>query len=116
MSGDMAADPPEAVELQRVADWRIRKTGENPADRQSATAATLLQNLADDLRRLRGGPVYMEYTALLNWLGEFDVMDDFAERANHYRAAIGVEHFPETGEAYLNALITLARDAAGIAL
>jgi hypothetical protein len=79
MNGD---DLAEAVDLERVADWRIRKVGEDPADRQSADAAKLLSKLANDLRRLRGAPAYIEYLAILNWLGEFDVMEDFAERAN----------------------------------
>jgi hypothetical protein len=107
-------DPIEAVELERAADWRIRKLGEDPSDRQSAVAAKLLQNLADDVRRLTGAPAYVEYLAILNWLGEFDVMDDFAERANDYRARIGVDHFPQNGEAYLRALIALAKDTAGL--
>jgi hypothetical protein len=37
------ADPLEAIELERVADWRIKKLGENPDDRQSKEAAKLLQ-------------------------------------------------------------------------
>jgi len=106
-------DPIEAVELDRAADWRIRKVGEDPSDRQSAAAAKLLSRLADDVRRLRGSPAYTEYLAILNWLGEFDVIEDFAERANEYRARIGVAHFPENGEAYLRALTALAKDAAG---
>lgn len=106
-------DPIEAAELERAADWRVRKVGEDPSDAQSATAAQLLSRLAEDVRRLRGSPIYTEYLAILNWLGEFDVMEDFAERANEYRARIGVEHFPENGDAYLSALIGLARDTAG---
>jgi len=103
----------EAAELERAADWRIKKIGENPSDAQSAAAARLLSKLADDLRRLRGSPAYTEYLAILNWLGEFDVMEDFAERANDYRARIGIDHFPEDGEAYLRALTALAKDTAG---
>ena len=106
-------DPIEAAELERFADWRIRKLGENPADEISAAAAKLLSKLADEVRRLVGSPAYTEYLAILNWLGEFDVMEDFAERANNYRAAIGVDHFPQDGAAYLNALIALAKDTAG---
>ena len=107
-------DPIEAVDLERVADWRIRKLGEDPSDRQSASAAKLLQSLANDVRRLPGSPTYIEYLAILNWLGEFEVMDDFAERANEYRARIGVDRFPQNGDAYLRALIELAKDTAGI--
>lgn len=106
-------DPIEAAELERAADWRITKLGEDPSDRQSAAAARLLSKLAEDMRRLSGSPAYTEYLAILNWLGEFDVMQDFAERANEYRARIGVDHFPENGEAYLHALIALAKDTAG---
>jgi hypothetical protein len=106
-------NPIEAVELERAADWRIKKLGENPADADSAAAAELLQKLAEDVRRLRGAPAYMEYLAILNWLGEFDVMEDFAERAFAYRLRIGADHFPENGEQYLRALIELAKETAG---
>jgi len=78
----MADGPVEAEELERAADWRIRKLGENPADTQSAAAARLLQKLAEELRGLRGSPAYVEYLAILNWLGEFDVMEEFAKRAH----------------------------------
>ena len=108
-----ADDPIEAVELERTADWRIRKLGADPANQESATAATLLQKLAEDVRRLRGARAYVEYLAILNWLGEFDVMEDFAERAHAYRLRIGVDCFPENGEAYLCALTALAKDTAG---
>lgn len=103
----------EAEELERTADWRLRKVGEDPNDEQSAAAARLLQRLADDIRSLRGSPAYTEYLAILNWLGEFDVMEEFAECVHTYRSRIGVEHFPETGEAYLQALTALARETAG---
>jgi hypothetical protein len=109
----MADDPIEAQELERAADWRIGKLGADPADRKSAAATKLLQKLADDLRRMREAPAYIEYLAILNWLGEFDVLEEFAERANAYRSRIGVEEFPESGEAYLRALIALAKDVAG---
>jgi hypothetical protein len=106
-------DPQEATDLDRAADWRIKKLGENPADQQSATAARLLQKLAADVRRRRGSPAYTDYLAILNWLGEFDVIDDFAERAHEYRTRIAIDHWPEDGEAYLRALIALAKDVAG---
>ena len=106
-------EPIEASDLERAADWRIKKVGENPADRQSAEAAKLLQKLAGDVRQLRGSPAHIEYLAILNWLGEFDVSDDFAAQLHDYRSRIGVDHFPENGEAYLRALIELAKDAAG---
>jgi len=71
-----------------------------------------LQKLAEEVRGLRGSPAYTEYLAILNWLGEFDVMEEFAERAHAYRSHIGVEHFPEDAEAYLRALIALAKETA----
>jgi hypothetical protein len=106
-------DTIETAELERAADWRIKKFGEDPSDRQSAAAATLLSRLASELRGLRGSPAYAEYLAILNWLGEFDVMEDFAERAHDYRMHIGIDQFPENGEAYLRALTDIARDTAG---
>ncbi len=109
-----ANDPAEAVELERTADWRIRKLGENPDDAESAAAARLLQKLADDVRRLTGSPADTEYQAMLNWLGEFDVMEDFVECAFDYRLGIGVAHFPPDGEAYLRALVALAKQTAGL--
>ena len=109
----MADGPIEAEELERAADWRIRKLGEYPADAQSAAAAKLLQKLAEEVRGLRGSPAYTEYLAILNWLGEFDVMEEFAERAHAYRSRIGIEYFPENAEAYLRALIALAKETAG---
>ena len=109
----MPDDPIEAEELERAASWRIRKVGNDPGDIRSAAAAQLLSRLAEEVRRLRGSAAYTEYLAILNWLGEFDVMEDFAERANAYRMRIGIEDFPEDGEAYLRALTALAKETAG---
>jgi hypothetical protein len=103
----------EVVELERAADWRIRKLGENPGDRESSIAAKLLQNLADELRRMPQSPAHTEYQAILNWLGEFDVMEEFAECAREYRMRIGTTEFPANGESYLRALIAIAKSAAG---
>jgi hypothetical protein len=108
------ADLPEAVELERMADWRIKKLGENPADRDSAAAAELLQKLADDLRARRGSPVYREYQAICGWLDEFDGMAELSEYAHDYRLRIGVDHFPAHGEAYLRVLIGFAKDTFGV--
>jgi hypothetical protein len=104
---------PEAVELERAADWRIRKLGENPADAESAAAARLLQKLADDLRALAGSPAYREYQAICGWLDEFDGMAELAEYAHDYRARIGVDKFPADGTEYLRVLIGFARDTFG---
>ena len=107
------ADLPEAAELERAADWRIRKLGENPADMKSAAAAKLLQKLADDLRGLVESPIYREYQAICGWLDEFDGMAELAEYAHQYRARIGVDRFPADGEEYLRVLIGFAKDAFG---
>jgi len=106
-------DPMEAVELERTADWRIKKLGENPSDRESAEAAKLLQKLADDLRRLCGSPTYKEYQAICGWLDEFDGMAELAEYAHDYRVRIGVDKFPANGEEYLRVLIGFAKDTFG---
>jgi hypothetical protein len=108
-----ATDLPEAIELERTADWRIKKLGEDPADEVSAGAARLLQKLADDLRALAGSPAFREYQAICGWLDEFDGMAELSEYAHDYRLRIGVDHFPADGEAYLRVLIGFARDTFG---
>lgn len=102
-------DPPEAVELERAADWRIKKLGENPADGASAVAAKLLQKLADDLRARAGSPADREYQAICGWLDEFDGMAELSEYAHAYRMRIGIDRFPADGEEYLRALIGFAK-------
>ncbi len=99
----------EAEELERVAEWRMRKVDADPSDAVSRDAAALLERLAEEVRRLPGTPVSREYTAIRNWLSESDDIIDFADMADAYRAQIGVEHAPADGEAYLRALIELAR-------
>jgi hypothetical protein len=108
------SDLPEAVELERTADWRIRKLGENPDDAESAGAAKLLQQLADDLRALAGSPAYREYQAICGWLDEFDGMAELSEYAQDYRARIGVDKFPANGEEYLHVLIGFAKSTFGV--
>ena len=46
-------------------------------------------------------------------LRDLGFSEDFAERALEYRMRIGVDQFPDSGEAYLRALIQLAKDTAG---
>jgi hypothetical protein len=106
-------DLPEALELERTADWRIKKLGENPDDAESARAAELLQQLADDLRALAGSPAYREYQAICGWLDEFDGMAELAEYARDYRARIGIDKFPQGGQEYLRVLIGFAKDTFG---
>ncbi len=106
-------DPWEAIELERAADWRIKRLGENPSDRQSENAAKLLQKLADDLRKLASSPAYNEYRAICGWLDEFDGMAELQEYAQDYRARIGIDKFPADGEEYLRVLIGFAKDTFG---
>jgi hypothetical protein len=113
MGAPSAPDLLEAVELERAADWRIKKLGENPADSESAGAAKLLQKLADDLRTLAGSGPYKEYQAICGWLDEFDGMAELSEYAHAYRMRIGVDQFPADGEAYLRVLIGFAKETFG---
>jgi hypothetical protein len=108
-----ASDLPEAVELERTVDWRIKKLGENPDDADSARAAELLQKLADDLRALTRSPAYREYQAICGWLDEFDGMAELNEYAQDYRTRIGIDKFPADGEEYLRVLIGFAKDTFG---
>ncbi len=74
-----------------------------------------LEKLAREVRGLRGTPLFLEYLAICNWLGELDGISDFMELANDYRARIGVDRSPADGEAYLRALIELAKQTFGTA-
>jgi hypothetical protein len=103
----------EAEELERTAEWRLRKVDADPTDEQSRTAAALLDRLANDLRGRADSPLFREYTAICNWLGESDGIADFMDMANDYRARIGVDHSPPDGESYLQALIDLAKRTFG---
>jgi hypothetical protein len=103
----------EAEELERAAEWRMRKADADASDTVSREAAALLEKLAEDVRGLSGSAVFREYAMICNWLGESDGIADFMDTANDYRARIGVEHFPANGEAYLRALIDLAKQTFG---
>ena len=108
-------DVAEAIELERTADWRIKKLGENPDDWQSAEAAELLQMLADEVRGLAmfGSSAYREYQAICGWLDEFDGRAELSEYAQDYRARIGIDKFPADGEEYLRVLIGFAKETFG---
>jgi hypothetical protein len=108
-------DPFEAELLERAAAWRLRKVDADPTDAVSAGAAAQLERLAQEVRDLRGSPLFQEYLAICNWLGESDGISDFMELANDYRARIGVDLSPADGEAYLRALIALAKQTFGAA-
>ena len=103
----------EADELERAAEWRMRKVDADPSDCASRDAAGLLEQLAADVRQLGGSAVFREYTAICHWLGESGEIADFMDMANDYRARIGVDRSPENGEAYLRALVDLAKQTFG---
>jgi hypothetical protein len=108
-------DPFEAELLERAAAWRLRKVDEVPARTRKSCRREELERLAEDVRRLRGSPLFQEYLAICNWLGESDGITDFMELANDYRSRIGFDRCPEDGEAYLRALIDLAKETFGTA-
>ena len=103
----------EAEELEHVAEWRLRKADADSSDVASSKAAALLEKLAEDVRKLPGSAVFREYTMICNWLGESDGTADFIDMANDYRLRIGIDEWPRDGEAYLHALIRLAKRTFG---
>lgn len=103
-------DPREAIELESAAEARLRKVDADPTDQHNAEVARHLQQLASEVRSLRGSRLYAELLAICNWLDEFDGMADFDLRAYDFRRRIGEELWVESGEEYLRALIELARE------
>jgi hypothetical protein len=110
----MEEDIPEVIELERAADWRLRKVDANPSDEQSAKAARQLQKLADDLRRGANAKLLEEYRCVCNWLSESDGISDFVLRAQDYREMIAFGEWAETGDDYLRALIGMAQKTFGM--
>ena len=106
---EMDDDPPEVQDLERAAEWRLRRVDQDLQDSRSAEAAALLQRLANELRELQGSTLYRELGAICNWLAESDDISDFAQRAHDYRRRIGVDIWPESGEAYLRTLLDMAK-------
>jgi hypothetical protein len=105
----MTTEPLEIEELERTAEWRLRCVDADAADTASATAATLLQRLADDLRRTDYAPLWMELRSIGNWLAESDAISDYADLSADYRGRIGVADHPATGADYLRGLLDIAR-------
>ncbi len=110
----MDEDLTEVVELERVAEWRLRKVDANPSDRQSATAARQLRKLADELRRTPNAKLLEEYRCVCNWLSESDGISDFVMRAEDFREMIGFGEWAETGDDYLRALIRFSKETFGM--
>jgi len=110
----MDDDQTEAIELERVAEWRQRKVDARPSDEQSAKAARQLQKLADDLRRAPNTKLLEEYRCVCNWLSESDGISDFVQRAQDYREMIAFGEWAETGDDYVRALIGMAQETFGM--
>lgn len=110
----MEADDREIRELERAAEWRLRKVDANPADERSARAAAQLFKLAEDLRRGADEKLLYEYRCVCNWLSESDGISDFVLRAEDYRAMVGFGEWAETGDDYVRALIGLAQETFGM--
>ena len=108
-------DLPEVQDLEIAAERRMQQVDANPEDRVSAAAARRLLALAEEVRRLSASPLMQEFHAICGWLDEFGGMEEFHQLAHEYRWQIGISHDPEGGEAYLHALIGLARQASGAA-
>jgi hypothetical protein len=104
-----AFEPSEIEELERVAAWRLRRVDADPHDHASASAATRLERLAEDLRHNTYTDLMSELYFICNYLGESDMISDYAERAAAYRARIGFDEHPEDGAAYLHGLLAIAR-------
>ncbi len=104
-----AADHAEVEELERVAAWRLRLVDADPTDTASLEAARLLERIADDLRQNPPQGLWTELQAIGNWLGEGDLISDYAELAEEYRQRIGFGEAPASGEHYLQALLGIAR-------
>ena len=105
----MTDDAPEVEELQRAAAWRLRLVDADPTDASSASAAVLLEALAEDLRQNDHADLWTELGSIGNWLGESDVISDYADLAADYRARIGVSEHPAGGSDYLRHLLAIAR-------
>src|SRR4051794_35408440 len=105
----MIPETTEIEELERAAEWRLRCVDADPGDTTSATAAILLQHLADDLRRKNYGELWTELRAITNWLAESDAISDYAEFALGYRTRIGALEHPTDGADYLRALLAIAQ-------
>jgi hypothetical protein len=107
-------DQPEAAELERVAEWRLRKVDAKPDDTGSAKAAAQLRKLANELRHDASPKLLEEYRCVCNWLSESDGISDFQLRAQDFREMIGFGEWAETADDYLRALIGLAQETFGM--
>ena len=104
----MDSNTPEIEDLEQTAAWRLRRVDADPSDTASASAAVLLEALADDLRRNDHAALWTELRSIGHWLGESDAISDYAALAADYRVRIGVTDHPADGAAYLSGLLAIA--------
>lgn len=105
-------DAPEAMALERAAEWRLRLVDADPSDAASARAAAHLQKLADELRAMPDNAELEKYRALCHWLSSSDLISDLAMAAHRYNASIGFGAWPETALEYMRVLNRMATDLA----
>jgi hypothetical protein len=105
----MSVEPPEIEELERCADWRRRLVDADANDQASAAAARRLDRLAEDLRQHDYTSMWTELRSIGNWLGESDLISDYAELAADYRLRIGISEHPADGAQYLRGLLAIAQ-------
>ena len=110
MSGE---DLLEAEELERTADWRLRKVDADPSDVRSSAAAAQLRKLAAELRSLEETPAFAEYQCLCNWLSESDGLSDLQLRREDFRMMLGFGTWADDGAGYLRVLLEMARETFG---
>ena len=101
-------ETPEIEELERTAAWRWRLVDADPGDEVSAAAAVVLERFAGDLRRNDYSALWTELRSVGNWLGESDLISDYAELTADYRVRIGVSVHPADGADYLRGLLVIA--------
>ena len=76
---------------------------------------TFSAHRGEAVRALDGVSLTVPEGKLFTILGESDGITDFMELANDYRSRIGFDRCPQDGEAYLRALIDLAKATFGTA-
>lgn len=99
----------EAEALDRTAAWRLRRLDAEPDKTVHADAANRLERLAAELRHEAYPELWTELRAITHWLGESDLISDYADAAAAYRVRIGDDELPQDGAAYLQALLAIAR-------
>jgi hypothetical protein len=98
----------EAEELRRGADWRRQQAKEYPEDPKNATAAELLDKLADEVEQFAGTEIEREFADLQRQA--IDVTNGLASYSrilSEYRSRVGFDQTPQTGKGYILSLMGL---------